>query len=339
VRHAPPLLFATALAVSAVGCPCVDSAVNASPELRWWLFSNFGASRVCPEMLKRGVPLKLPALGGASVGRFFPQQCDVKVDDASQTMTLRANGTGYATFPFTRRVGFYIGLEIEYRPDFRMEESGVWVWGTFSRFVSQPDLRITGVENPVVNLATKTPAGDLATMFGQSLVAGELGKGFTVVHRDDGDDFAIGRLDPPDRPKRQFEPGKGRVLYASDLDGLFPQSRDYLGPFEVTSGDAALYFRSKPTGAIAYALVDRSVGEAWRRGYESAQPMAPPPGPLLAQGLLPPNDGELRFPVSPGSYYLVLENQAPAQPTPLGMPLPVPEQVTYVTYSASLGDK
>src|SRR5690606_23116169 len=25
-----------------VGCPCVRNHVNASPNLRWWLFSNFG---------------------------------------------------------------------------------------------------------------------------------------------------------------------------------------------------------------------------------------------------------------------------------------------------------
>src|SRR4051812_3348505 len=123
-------LLVVALAIGGVGCPCVNSVVNASPELRWWLFSNFGASRMCPEMLKRGVPLKIQALGGASVGRFFPSQCDVKVDDRSQTIVMTTNGTGYATFPFTRRVGFYVGLQVEYRPDFRMESDAIWVWGT-----------------------------------------------------------------------------------------------------------------------------------------------------------------------------------------------------------------
>jgi hypothetical protein len=327
------------LAIVGAGCPCVNSVVNASPELRWWLFSNFGASRICPEMLKRGVPLKLPALGGASVGRFFPSQCDVKVDDRSQTIAMTTNGTGYATLPFARRVGFYVGLQVEYRPDFRMESEGVWVWGTFNRFVTPPDLRILGVENPIVNLATQTPAGDVATLLGQSIVAGEIGKGFTVVHQDDGDDFAIGHLDPPDKPKRQFVPGKDRVVLASDLDGLYPTSRDYLGPFEVSANGAAIYFRAKPTSTIAYAVLDRSVGEAWRRGYESAQPMTAPPGPVLAQGILPLNDTELRFPVNPGTYYVVIENQTPAQPAPLGVPLPFPEQITYVSYSVTIGDR
>src|SRR5690349_1532445 len=71
-------LVVLVLAVVGVGCPCLRSAVNASPEVRWWLFSNFGASKVCPEVQKRGVPIKLGALGGgASVGRFFPRECRV----------------------------------------------------------------------------------------------------------------------------------------------------------------------------------------------------------------------------------------------------------------------
>src|SRR5205085_11394066 len=83
-----------ALAVAGIGCPCKD-AVNANDSLRWWLFSNFGASKVCPEMQKRGMPIKLQALGPNSVGRFFPQQCQVQVNDSQRTMSVTVNGTGY----------------------------------------------------------------------------------------------------------------------------------------------------------------------------------------------------------------------------------------------------
>src|SRR3954454_9243524 len=130
--------FATmvlALAFTGAGCPCVRSAVNASPELRWWLFSNFGAAKICPEMLKRGLPLKLQALGSASVGRFFPNQCNVQVDDAHKSIVMSVSGTGYATLPVARRVGFYVGMSIEYLPDFRLEDDATYVWGKFSRFI------------------------------------------------------------------------------------------------------------------------------------------------------------------------------------------------------------
>jgi hypothetical protein len=331
-----------ALAFMGAGCPCVRSAVNASPELRWWLFANFGASKICPEMLKRGVPLKLQQLGNASVGRFFPQQCAVQVDDARKAIVMTASGTGYATLPVTRRVGVYVGMSVEYLPDFRMESDATYVWGNFSRFITPPDMRIVGVENPVVNLATRTPVGDVATVFGNSLVASEIGRGFTVVRQDDGDDFTLGHLEPPQKPRRQFKSGADHVVLASDLTEVHGQSRDYLGPFEVTSSNAAIFFRAKVDGMpLVYALVERSVGEAWRRSYEQVQPaaLAPPPGPLLTQGTLAVGEANLTFPVQPGVYYVVVENQNAAPFAPLGVPLPVPEQIAYVAYSVELGDR
>jgi hypothetical protein len=329
-----------ALAVAGVGCPCVRSAVNASPELRWWLFSNFGASKICPEMTKRGVPLKLAAFGAASIGRFFPQTCNVQVDDARHVMVVTITGTGYANVPVARRVGFYVGMSVEYQPDFRMEDDAIYVWGRFTRFVSAPDMRVVGVENPVVNLATKTPAGDVASVIGNGIVASEIGRGFTVVRQDDGDDFALGHLEPPEKPKRQFQAGRDHVVLASDLTEVKPAARDYLGPFEVSASGAALFVRTNVTSApVAYAVVDRGVGEAWRRSYEAAQPLSPPPGQVIAQGTLPMSQTSFSLPVAPGAYYLVVENTAPAPVAPLGVPLPFPEQVAYVSYSVEVGDR
>lgn len=333
VRRAFLLLIVLSLAVAGVGCPCTRSAVNASPELRWWLFSNFGASKICPEMLKRGVPLKLPQFGPASIGRFFPSQCNVQVDDARQAIVMNAAGSGYVMLPFTRRVGFYVGLSVEYLPDFRMEEDATYVWGRFNRFVSPPDLRILGVENPALNLASQTPFGNVATVIGNGLVASEIGRGFTVVRREDGDDFAIGHLDPPQKPARQFKAGEGRVVLGSDLTSVYARSREYLGPFEVAQNNAALYLHARVEGApLTYAIAERSVGEAWRRQYETAQPLGPPPGVLAAQGQLAIGaEADLGFPLNPGVYYIVLENAT--APALLG------EQVAQVHYSVEVGDR
>ena len=329
-----------ALAFMGAGCPCVRSAVNASPDLRWWLFSNFGASKICPEMLKRGVPLKLPQLGNASVGRFFPNQCFVQVDDARKAIVMSASGTGYVGLPVTRRVGFYVGMTVEYVPDFRLESDSTYVWGKFSRFISQPDLRIVGVENPVVNLATRTPAGDVATLIANGLVASEIGRGFTVVRQDDGDDFTLGHLEPPQKPARQFKSGADHVVLGSDLTQVQGQSRDYLGPFEIGDKNAALFLRAKVDGApLVYAIVERSVGETWRRAYEGAQPMAGPPGALLGQGTLAIGEANLRVPLERGTYYVVVENQAAVPFAPLGVALPVPEQPAYLSYSVEVGDR
>ncbi|HVJ88980.1 MAG TPA: hypothetical protein VM580_04190 [Labilithrix sp.] len=338
MRRAFLLLIVLALAVAGVGCPCARSAVNASPELRWWLFSNFGASKICPEMLKRGVPLKLPQFGPASIGRFFPARCDVSVDDRAKSVVMTAAGTGYVVLPFTRRVGFSVAMSVEYLPDFRLEDDAIYVWGKFHRFVSPPDLRILGVENPALNLASQTPFGTIATVIGNGIVSSEIGRGFTVVRRPDGDDFTLGHIEPPLKPQREFKAGEGRVMLASDLASVYPLSREYLGPFEVSSEGAALYFHARVDGApLTYALVERSVGEYWRRQYESAQPLGPSPGVILAQGPLALGEADLGFPVNRGTYYIVLEN--PAQPPILGVSLVVAQQVAQVRYSVEVGDR
>ena len=328
------------LAVVGVGCPCTNGVVNSSPDLRWWLFSNFGASKVCAEMTKRGMPLKIAQLGAASVGRFFPGQCQVQIDDARKVMILTTSGSGYVTLPVTRRVGFAITMTVEYLPDFRLESDAMYVWGKFHRFVVDPNLQIAGVENPVVNLATQTPVGTVAQSIGNSLVASEIGKGFTVVRRDDGDDFTLGHLDPPQKPHRQFKAGKGRVVLESNLSSIGTLQRDYVGPFEVTDDNAALFLHAKTTGAaVTYAIVERSVGEAWRRLYETGQPLGPPPGMVVGQGRLDANgtDANLGFPVSKGTYYIVLENTAMA---PLfGTVLPIGDTVAQVGYSVEVGDR
>ncbi len=333
------LLLAIAIGLSAVGCPCVRGAVNASPGLRWWLFSSFGASKICPEMLKRGVPLKLAPLGAASVGRFFPQQCSVQVDEQHQTIVMAVTGTGYATLPIARRVGFSCAISVEYAPDFHLaEDDSIYVWGRFTRLVTTPDLRIIGVENPIVNLATQTPAGNVATLLGQGIVAGEIGRGFTVVHQGDGDDFAIGHLDPPQKPQRQFRPGKDRVMLGTDLTEIHPSSREYLGPFEVSGGDMALFLRTRVTGVpVGYAVVDRASGDAWRRAYEAAQPLAPPFATPLAQGALSPGDGLVPFPLQAGQYFVVLENRTAAPLANLG--LGIGNTTALVSYSVELGER
>jgi hypothetical protein len=331
------LVLVLALAASAVGCPCVRNAVNADAGLRWWLFSNFGASRVCPEMLKRGMPLKLSLLGPNNVGRFFPAQCQVNVNDAERTMRIDVTGDGYLVLPFTRRVGFYCGLSVEYKPDFRMEEDATYVWGRFNRVLAPPDLRLLGVENPVINLATQTPIGDLATLLGRGVVESEVGKGFTVVRLDDGDDFALGILQPPDRPKRYFKGAADRVMLESNVTDVGGGSRDYLGPFEVGQTNAALYARLHVTGApVDYVIVDRRTGDAWRQNYETGRALGAPPGPAIAYGRAEMGDMSRTFPLEPGSYYFAVENRAASPMGPLGVPLPF-EVRSNVTYSIESG--
>jgi hypothetical protein len=292
-------------------------------------------------MMKRGIPIKLPNFGSsASIGRFFPQQCQVNVDDANQAVVMSAGGTGYAVLPIARRVGFYAGLSVEYRPDFRMEDDSIYVWGRFRRLMAPPELRLLGVESSMVSLATQTPLGNVANVLGQGILTSEIGRGFTVVRQDDGDDFTLGILNPPEKPKRQFASSEGRTVLATDLTEVRAASRDYLGPFEVAKGGAALYFKYRLTGApLVYSVVTKAIGDQWRQPYEAAQPIAAPPGPTLASGSLMVGGGAQTIHVNPGSYYIVVENRAVAPIAPFGVVLPLGEVIAYATYSVELGER
>ncbi len=264
----------------------------------------------------------------------------MNVDDANQAIVMTAGGTGYAFLPIARRVGFYAGLSVEYKPDFRMEEDSMYVWGRFSRLMAAPDLRLLGVESSMVSLATQTPLGNVATVIGQGILTSEIGRGFTVVRQDDGDDFTLGILNPPEKPKRQFASGSDRTMLATDVTEVHAASRDYLGPFEVAKSSAAMYFKYRLAGApIVYSVVTKAVGDQWRQPYEAAQPIGAPPGPTLASGTLMVGDGTQTIPVNPGMYYIVVENRAVAPAAPFGVALPLGEAIAYVSYSVELGDR
>src|SRR6187551_2966759 len=99
------LLVMGLVAMGLAGCALFRGAVNQSPELRWWLFSTFGASHLCPEMLVRSAPLRLLP-GGNVIGRLFPTGCQHRVDEQRRTISLEFTGTGYAWTPLAGRVGF-----------------------------------------------------------------------------------------------------------------------------------------------------------------------------------------------------------------------------------------
>ncbi len=330
------------VALVGVGCPCVNSYVNASPSLRWWLFSNFGAQRMCPEMLKRGAPLKLSP-NGNTIGRFFPEQCHYDVNDQAQTIAIHFSGTGYAWTPVAGRMGFSAAVSVEYRPDFYMADDAVYVYAKFSRLIYGPDFKIGSVENKVVNWATtQTPVGYLANTFGNQVVQSQLNSGFTVVHSDEGDDFSLGILQPPARPKHPFNTsGSDHYVFANETTEVHYGQVDFLGPFEVADTDQALFLRFSVQGPQVEALVvTRSVGDTWRNGLQLGAALGPPPQPPVAGFPLPPgNEVQQKLKLPPGQYYVVVDNSAAVgQVAPAWNPLAVVGgATTNVSYSAELG--
>ncbi len=335
-------LGAVLLLVSATGCGLFRGQVNASPELRWLLFSNFGAQRMCPEMLKRGAPLKLSPNSNA-IGRFFPERCSHQVNNASQTVTLAFSGTGFAWTPVAGRVGFAVSATIDYRMDFFMAEEAVYIWARPARIVHGPEFRMGAIENKLVNWAAQGPVGYMATTFGSQIVEGQLASGFTVVHTDEGDEFALGLLSPPARPNQPFRQGSGgRVALDRDTTEVRVDQIDLIGPLEVPSSAQALFLRFQLTGpALDVMVLRRGTGDLWRTGLQLGGALAAPPEPAVASlSLQPGQEMRQRVPLPAGQYYVVLDNSprmgSVAPPwSPLGI---VGGNAATVAYSIELAD-
>jgi hypothetical protein len=304
------LLGLVMLGVIAVGCPCIRGPINASPGLRWWLFSNFGAQRMCPEMLKRGAPLKLTPEGN-TIGRFFPTRCQHVVNDETQTVAMHFGGTGFAWTPLAGRVGFSAEASVEYRMDFWMGEDAVYVWAKTNRILKGPDFQMGSVENRVVDWARRTPVGYLANTFGNQIVSSQLASGFTVVHSDEGDEFALGQLQPPQRPKKPFDTSEGdRYVFANETTEIRYHQIDFLGPFEVADDDQALFLRFRLQGPpVDILLLHRGNGDLWREQLQLGAPLAPPPSPpITAFAMQPGAEQRKKLPLPKGQYFVVVDN-------------------------------
>jgi hypothetical protein len=332
------LLFALALAL---GCGLFKGPINASPSLRWWLFSNFGAGRMCPEMLQRSAPLRI-APDPNTIGRLFPSGCQTTVNDSAQTVTLAFSGSGYAWTPVAGRIAFTVVASIEYRMDFYLADDAVYIYARPARTVLGPTFQVTSIENRLVNWAAQGPAGYLVNSFGSQIVSGELAAGFTVVHSDDGDAFALGLLNPPARPPQPFNTSKGRYSIVNETSEVHTDQLDLVGPLTVASNDQALFVRLAVAGPpVDVLLIRRGTGDLWRQGLENGVALGPPPEPPLSTFVLSPG-AELRqrFPLPVGQYYFAIDNSARVGTTnppfsPLGA---IGQNTALVSMAVELGD-
>ncbi|MBN1611154.1 MAG: hypothetical protein JW940_31265 [Polyangiaceae bacterium] len=336
------LRLAAALAAVCAACGLFRGAVNASPGLRWWLFSNFGAGRICPEMLKQGVGLRLSP-NAPTVGRYFPTSCQHHVNEPQQTITVQFAGTGYAWTPLAGRVGFSAEAVVEYRMDFNLTEDATYVWANTLRIVTGPDFKLGAVENSVANwAAASTPVGYLANLFGTQIMSSQVASGFTVVHMEEGNEFALGHLSPPQRPARPFAIAPGdRVVYANDTTEIRAEQVDFLGPFEVVESDQALFFRFRVQGpAVDMLLMQRGSADLWREGLQLGAALAPPAQPPMAAWVAQPAEDRRRIPLPVGQYTLVIDNSTRVGTTsPPWNPLSVVgANSATVSYTAELGE-
>jgi len=294
--------------VGTTACAWLRSSVNDSPGLRWWLFANFGAQQACPKVLSCGVPLRMDP-NGPIIGRFFPNDCQQRVDDSRQTMTVSFTGTGFAWTPVAGRVGFRASATVEYRMDFRMESDALYVWGVPTGAVlAAPTFQLGAVENPVVNWAAQGPAGYLAATFGSQILSGKLAEGFTAIRTDSGDEFALGHLVPPQRsPKPYALSGDDRIALANEVTEIKMGQIDLIGPFEVAKEGQALFLRARVEGPQIEAFVyPRHTIEAWREALQTGAALAAPPSQPSASLVLAPGVEIMQTIRLPAASYLIL---------------------------------
>lgn len=329
-------------ALVAAGCGWFRSSINNSPGLRWWLFSTFGAQKICPEMLKRSVGLR-PAPGANVIGRFFPGNCGYRLNAPSQTVIVQFDGGGLIWTPVAGRVGFTAYAEVEYRMDFFMGEDALYVFGEPIRMLRGPELKITAVESKILDWARTSPLGQIGDSLGAQIATSQIASGFTVVRTDAGDEFTLGRLAPPARPPKPFDlEDDERFTLANETTDVHAGQVDFLGPFEITEPDQALFLRFRVAGPPLDALLlQRGSGDLLRHGLTIGTPLGPPrDGPVSSWILNPGPEERRRVPLPPGQYYLLLDNSRElgvvAPPwSPLGV---VGGGLASVSFTAELGE-
>ncbi len=231
---------------------------------------------------------------------------------------------------------------MEYSFDFKMTEDAVYVWATNPRVITAPQFKIGSVENKLADMATKSPVGYMANTFGSQIVSYQLFQGFTVVHGDEGDEFTLGRLNPPARPPRPFDTSEEKVVFANETTEVRSNQVDFLGPFEVADDDQAIFLRVRVAGpAIDVMVFPRGSADLWRESLQLGNPLAPPQAPPIAGFALQPGaELKQKFKLPRGQYMVVLDNSAAVGVVkPPWNPLSVVGGSTaVVSYVAELGD-
>jgi hypothetical protein len=277
VRHLTRVLTRLAglfLCASLTGASCGQSALGLLPgvvndpgnlSLRRAIL-RFGTERMCAEMSKRSMPLRLHPEDPA-IGRFFATQC-ATAELASGDLAVQFSGFGYVWTNLTGRITFEASGAIQYDTDFLMDGSTMYVYFR-QRQTSSSTFNTRVVERPQASLLAALPFGggrDLGSSVGGQILKSEIAKGFTVVRSSGGSaEFGLGVVErgqhPSLTPFRVTDSGK--PILANDRSELHQNQRDFVGPAAplldeaVTAGGVFKRTLSVPPG-LYYLVVDNT---------------------------------------------------------------------------------
>jgi len=300
-------------AVSVLGAGVMNDPSNKS--LRFDIL-KFGLETFCGEMLKGGAPLKFGD-DEPVVGRFFADSCDSQVldDEAHKSFVVQYTGKGYAWTNVTQRIGFSSRGVVEYATDFQLQDGAMYVY-------FRPHL-IDGAAFQTTLVESARAAGGLAIAginaneLGKHIVESQLRRGFTVIRRDSSGttDFALGLVAPGEAPFKPFEvKHTDKHVLANERTEVHVGQQDYVGPFEVSDSNQALYLTVAVDGTprADLAVVAKPAGDALLDSYLRAPGGARPASPPLLDDTATQAPGlwQRFVNVEPGRYYLIIDNSA-----------------------------
>ena len=302
-------------AVSVLGAGVINDPSNKS--LRFDIL-KFGLDTFCGEMLKGGAPLKFGD-DEPVVGRFFADSCDSQVldDEAHKSFVVQYTGKGYAWTNVTQRIGFSSRGVVEYATDFQLSDGAMYVYFR-PRLIDGAAFQTTLVESALAKGGLAV-AGVNVNDLGKHIVESQLRRGFTVIRRDSSGstDFALGIVAPGEKPFKPFEVKQtAKQILANERTEVHMGQQDYVGAFEVTDSNQALYLTVAVDGArnADILVVPKPVGDPLldtylRNAGGAALPTSTPA--LLDDTAIQSTALWQRFVnVEPGRYYLVIDNSA-----------------------------
>ncbi len=273
---------------------------------------KFGLGEFCRELLEHGAPLRL-ADGQPVIGRYFGDSCAAKsIDNVEKsTIIVQFGGQGYAWTAGTGRLGFRAQGLLELAPDFRIHDDAMYVFFRPVQ-VDTSDFELLMTEHPLAQAVADLVGIDEQAL-GKAIIQAQLGRGFTAIRYDaDGHtDFALGLVDPGDRPFRPYTVlSSPRTTEANGRTELFAGQQDFVGRIHVGSGEkVTITLRVEGTDAIDFALLSEASATPHLEDYLSK------PGSLRARTVPSflakatsdvPTRAAIKVPE--GSYFLVLDH-------------------------------
>ena len=325
-------------ALTVLGEGVVNNPANKS--LRFDIL-KFGLDRFCFEMTRRGAPLKLSD-DQPVIGRFFAETCQSQVldDESRKSFVIQYSGKGYGWTNLSGRLGFSSSGLVEYAPDFQMHEGAMYIYFR-PRNIDATRFDTLMVESSFAR-AGMAVTGLNPDQLGKNLVQGQLQRGFTVIrYSSSGEtDFGAGYVQKGKQPFKPFTiRNSEKMTLANDRTEVHTGQQDFIGGFDVTEDEQALYLTLSADGAPAVdvLLVSKGAGDLMIDQYvRNPGPASTTFTPTLDEPLA---SGELwkRYARVPkGVYYLLIDHSNRVGRTSPGTPTS-DDRAAKVDYLVQLG--